>query len=129
MKFNRNVVFEVRINAHDKFKLQRKDPVKPAKESKAKSTKKSKKGKNAKKVEEAPEEAPAAAPTEVAENTSDSPKTHSTVDARIESMKKYVDSWTRFSDRIVITADYSLGAQGNDEDVNIYVKKIEKTLE
>ncbi len=123
MKFNRNVVFEVRVSAHDKFKLQRKDPVKPAAEKKAKKDKKSKKGK--KQTEE-----PAAQPTpEPAENASDSPKTRKTVDERVEAMKKYIDSWPRFSDRIVVVPDYSLGGPGRDESVLIVVKKIEKNLD
>lgn len=123
MKFNRNVVFELRVNAHDKFKLQRKDPAKPAAEKKAKKDKKSKKGKK----QEA-EPAPQAAPEPV-ENNSDSPKTHKMVDERVDAMKKYIESWPRFSDRIVVVPDYSLGTPGREESVVVVVKKIEKTTD
>ena len=124
MKFNRNVVFEIRVSAHDKFKLQRKDPAKPAAEKKSKKDKKSKKGK--KQTEEKAPEPAAAEPTE---STSDSPKTHKTVDERVEAMKKYIDSWPRFSDRIVVVPDYSLGAPGREESVLVVVKKLEKNVD
>lgn len=110
MLFNRSVKFEFVVNAHNTYfnKVEKKEVVK-------------KKGK--KKSETEYEE------TTIEPNPADIKQL---VDNRIGSLKKHIESWKKFSDRITFVTDYSAGSEDNGNNSNsliIKVNELKKALE